>query len=33
MDPDMATAEGLVNGTNTRTAPVYNINASLRLQF
>ncbi len=33
MDPDMATADGLVNGTNTRTAPVWNVNASLRLQF
>ena len=33
MDPDMATAEGLVNGTNTRTAPVWNINAALRVQF
>ena len=33
MDPDMATAEGLVNGTNTRTAPVYMLNASLRVQF
>ena len=25
--------DGLVNGTNTRTAPVYNLNASLRVQF
>jgi hypothetical protein len=33
MDPDMATAEGLVTGTNTRTAPVWGANASLRVQF
>jgi outer membrane receptor protein involved in Fe transport len=35
MDPDMATSanDNLVNGTNTRTAPVYYMNASLRVQF
>ena len=33
MDPDMVTAEGLVNGSNTRTAPVWNANVSLRVQF